>query len=85
MSNVEATNFGSYENIYNILKRFRRSGGRNNDLESTYNDLSSKLDTPGTIYFRILFYFTNGRLLDSRVDQNLQELHNVTEIGRAHV
>ena len=78
MSNVEATNFGSYENIYNILKRFRRSGGRNNDLESTYNDLSSKLDTPGTIYFRMLFYFTNGRLLDSRVDQNLHELHNVT-------
>ena len=78
MSKQDVENFGSYENIYNILKRFRRSGGRNNDLESTYNDLSSKLDTPGTIYFRMLFYFTNGRLLDSRVDQNLHELHNVT-------
>lgn len=64
-NNTDIENTLSYSSIYNLRELFRRSGSKQN-LD---NDISIT-DIPSISYFRLFFYFNQGRLLDksSRVE-----------------
>lgn len=64
-----------YRSIYTLRDAFRRAGGTNDTLTNEFN----RTDTPSTTYFRIFFYFHNGRLLDldRNEDTELQNAHNL--------
>lgn len=50
----------NYESLYNILRAYRRVGGKYDTTVSGNN--FNKFDNPGTLYFRIFFDFQTGLL-----------------------
>lgn len=69
-NSTDLENTLSYSSIYNLRELFRRSGSKQN-LD---NDISIT-DIPSISYFRLFFYFNQGRLLDksSRIEPKYLE------------
>lgn len=51
----------SYQSVYGLRDTFRKAGGVS---DTSTGSLFNRTDSPGTFYFRIFFYFNDGRLLD---------------------
>lgn len=78
-TDIELGANGYVSNIYRLRDVFRRAGGRSDTSSSSFNDT----DTPGNLYFRLFFYFNNGRLLDTstNIESDLREAHSSNVSG----